>query len=528
MENMSFPAVATLKGECPQGETLTQLLGQMFADKGIGLEPVRYLSSQPSHFIGTLIGHLVMHFPHYSRVARRLQQCLPTTALPLPQYRGSRQENGKVDAAIFHSDLERGGMRSTTWKGASGAYFGGGITIPRPMQEIRVLVIGAGASGILAARALSNAGFQHILLMDQSGETCGVWGKDNLKDAPMAVPFPLRFEQFQLEAAPRPGSEVTRFLEQLVSPPVQSRMRPLPGVMKAQVLRIVPGDLAHQVIYLDDRGEERELTAPIIVNAVGVGEPLHPSRPGTMTTDILPESAGGRWQEVWTEEQARFYHGRTVCFISLSNSTLEMLKRIQWFNRHGLDIGYQVLTHYPLSALANPLARVEHRGGSFRLYRDPARYELLRVAGDLPDVASAFEDARDSNHIVPHVSHWTLEHGEQRQLMAVLEDGEKRRVACDALYTLIGYGPRAEVLQHMGLSVNHPYLGAVDQDYDGEAQRAPGSTGRSRVWPGYFCLGLRNAYNPNEVLLPGLLYRLPNLVAGVIFRAAECVLRNQV
>jgi hypothetical protein len=106
-------------------------------------------------------------------------------------------------------------------------------------------------------------------------------------------------------------------------------------------------------------------------------------------------------------------------------------------------------------------------------------------------------------------------------LIAVREDGEVQRFNYDQLYTLIGYGPKAEMLSEMGLSVNHPYLGAVDLDYDSEAQREPSIAGRSRLWPGYFCLGVRNAFNMNEVLLPGLLFRLPDLVAGVILRSAE-------
>jgi hypothetical protein len=139
----------------------------------------------------------------------------------------------------------------------------------------------------------------------------------------------------------------------------------------------------------------------------------------------------------------------------------------------------------------------------------------------MPDVARAFEEARDTGHIASHITHWSLEEGEQRQLVAVREDGEVERYACDELFTLIGYGPKAEMLSAMGLSVNHPYLGAVDLDYDSEVQRAVGIAGRERLYPGYFSLGIRNAFNMNEVLLPGILYRLPDVVAGVVLRSAE-------
>jgi hypothetical protein len=297
--------------------------------------------------------------------------------------------------------------------------------------------------------------------------------------------------------------------------------------MKARVLSVKPGDLAHHVLYEDEVGNQQEIIAPIVINAVGVGEPLSPSRPGVMTTDVEPSEAGIRWQHMWTEEQARRYHGRTLIFMSLSNSTLEMVKQIQRFNRSGLNIDYQIITHYPDAALADPLNVVVHHGHKMRLYRNPDRLQLLRLAGDLPDVAAAFEEARDTGHIASHITHWSLEHGEREQFVAVREDGVVQRFHYDQLYTLIGYGPRAQLLTEMGLCVNHPYLGAVDLDYDSEVQRETGLAGRPRLYPGYFCLGIRNAFNMNEVLLPGLLFRLPDVMVGVILRSAEHYVRCQ-
>jgi hypothetical protein len=203
-----------------------------------------------------------------------------------------------------------------------------------------------------------------------------------------------------------------------------------------------------------------------------------------------------------------------------------MVKQIQRYQREGLDIDYKIITHYPNEALAEPLKVVMHHGHKMRLYRNPQRFQLLRLAGDIPDIATTFEQARNSGHIVSHITHWSIERGEQQQLVTVREDGMVQRFTYNELYTLIGYGPKAEVLSAMGLSVNHPYLGAVDLDYDSEVQRETGTTGRSRLWPGYFCLGVRNAFNMNEVLLPGLLFRLPDLVAGVILRCIEYWMRN--
>jgi hypothetical protein len=525
--NENFPpAIAMLKRECPlTPQSLTPLLAQMLADKGMDQATVRFLAAQSPRFLGTLFGHLLLRSPHALALRSLLYRSFTTLSLPDPQYQGTRSENVQIDASFAQPALEAGsGLRSLTWRGAAGAYESEGFVVPRQMgSATRIVIIGAGAAGLLAARALLNAGFSNVLLLDQTGQYGGVWNQVFLAGASRANPFPLRFEECRLEAAPGPGGAVMHWLRAVM----QHGMQLFPLIVKARVLEVRPGDLAHRVLYEDERGARCVITAPIVVNAVGVGEPLPPSRPGVMTTDIEPMEAGKRWQEVWTPEQARGYHGRTCVFISLSNSTLEMVKQIQRYRREGLDINYRIITHYPQTALDQPLNVVIHRGHKMRLYRNPARFQLLRLAGDLPEVASAFEEARDTGHITSHIMHWTLEHGEQRQVVTVREDGVIQRFVCDELYTLIGYGPQVQMLREMGLSVNHPYLGAVDLDYDSEVQRTPGMVGRERIFPGYFCLGIRNAFNMNEVLLPGILYRLPDLVAGVVLRAIEYWVRSK-
>lgn len=262
------------------------------------------------------------------------------------------------------------------------------------------------------------------------------------------------------------------------------------------------------------------MVAPIVVNAIGVGDPLHPHRPGKMQTDVAPEQAGQRWQHVLTEAEVRSFHGKQMVFVGLSNATFAMLHQIHQWNRRGAAIDYRVITHYPKASLDHPTQHVEHGGSSYHFYRDLEHFHLLRVAGDLAEVADAFQQALTGGHILPHVTGWSRE-GEE--VIATSEDGKRHRLPCDRLYTLIGYGPQASLLEEMGLQLNNRYLGAVDMDVDGEAHR-PGATsfsGRERVHPGYFCFGIRNSFNPNEVLLNGLLFRLPQLLAGIILRAAE-------
>ena len=527
LQRGGMSAIAILKGECPPAESLMPLIGQMLADKGIDRSTIFSLHQRA--LLAPLVGHLLMQAP--PRVVQQLRGLKPSPSLPEPIYTGSHTENRLIDQAVFSEpgpdQPADGGMRATTWRGAAGAYHGGGLRVPRELRNIRILVIGGGAAGIFAARALANAGMCNVVLLEKGGVAGvgGIWGKETPKRILHAVPFPLRFEAALLEAGPRPGQEITSFLGDLVTPR-QREWPAFPRVLTGEVVRVHPGDLRHTVVYLDEHGQQRELVAPVVINAIGVGEPLAPSWEGAMTTDIGPESAGFRWQEVWSEEQARRFHGRTLVFISLSNATLSMLWQIHDWNRRGMHIDYRVLSHYPEGALASPSSRIEHKGRTYRLFRDLSEFQLLRMAGDMVPFRRAFEEALDSQRILPHVTHWTLERGERRELVAVRDDGQVRRLPCDTLFTLIGYGPKADQLEAMGLSVNHRYMGSVHQAYDGEVLREPGATGRALYWPGYFCLGIRNSFNPNEVLLPGLLYRLPNLVAGTLLRAAEYVQRG--
>src|SRR6266487_6478669 len=148
------PAIAILKGECPRGESLTFLVAQMFADKGISNAATLYLSQRLS-FLGHLIGHLLMQAPEPFEIAPQLHG-LQDAPLPEPFYTGSMAENRKIDEAIHRSQVEAPakGMRSSTWTGAAGSYYGGGISVPAEMRDVGTVIIGGGAAGVLVARAL--------------------------------------------------------------------------------------------------------------------------------------------------------------------------------------------------------------------------------------------------------------------------------------------------------------------------------------------------------------------------------------
>jgi hypothetical protein len=535
------PAIADLKvGEriIEQPDSLSQLLCNVFADKGIAPATVQYLLDSPTSAaaLGQLLGHCVIRSP-YAAGSRSLQQSILSCLWHEPHYTyyGTVRENVEIDSAVADSS-DSSGYRESIRDGSTQYFSLYGCRLPahRPrLRQTPIIVLGAGAAGTLITRTLVNAGYQHIFVVDARDSYGGIWNQKNVFGGSRNNPIPLGYEQFRVDAAPGAGSHITSFLASLAHPPRSLGIKPLPAIHKATVTKVMPGDLLHRVIYCDKDGEHL-IEAPLVFNTLGLGKPLPPSRPGVMTTDVPASSAGIRWQQILTPEQVTKMPGKTLVFIGLGNSTAEMLVQIQHYREAGFDLRYKILTHYPGTSLRYPYDDEHLDGKSFRLYRDTERPRLTKLAGDLPHIERAFLQARDSRdkeqeEIIPSVKHWTMERVEGRQIMTVtLADGDERSFPCDQLYTLIGYGHRKEELLEMGMWVMDEYLGTIAYDYDGEIQRLPGSPGRPRLYPGYFALGapLYAPHNPNALVIPGMLFRLSDLYSSVVFRSAEWAMQK--
>jgi len=543
----STPAIAQLKGgdplfSCAQVGSLPRLLQSALADKGIDPAALDYLSAPPydADFLPRLLGLLVMRLAHpelhFPVLADSIRQVRTRRVHAPYTYSGTEQENAVIDSALAESS-DRGGYRARIGRGAARSFSLGALALPhldRAIRRVLIVILGAGAAGTLAARTLVNASFENILVLDQTGGYGGLWKQPNVKEGLTNNPFSFDYEDLLVGAAPLPGDHITTFLEDLATPPNFLGWRPLPAVVKAKVMGVEPGELAHRVTYRDEAGEH-SLIAPIVVNTLGIGKPLPPSRPGVMETDV-PHLAGIRWQQVWSTEQAHKLRGKNLAFIGLGNSTAEMLVQLQEFNARGYGINYRVLTHYPQEALDYPRSPIPWRGGTYRLYRDTTISGLTRLAGDLRRIDRAFVQVRESSaperaEVLSEVAFWTLRQGPggAKSMTVRHADGSTRSFPIDQLFSLIGYGHRSDELKALGLVVTDDYLGAVAADLDGEVQRTREALGRSRLHAGYSLLGsmLKSRTNQNAQVIPGLLYRLPDWLATVIWRAAEYVAGNQ-
>lgn len=540
-----MPAIATLKdGEArfspPLVGSLPGLLRSAFADKGIDPAVLAHFDSPhySSFFLPLLIGQMLMRqqYPlHFPALAASIEEMRLHSGLPTYTYAGTEQENAVIDSAVATS-RDSDGFREYIGRGAA-RYFSLGALVRNPldqaMRRVRIVILGAGAAGTLAARTLVNAGFENLLVLDQTGAYGGIWNQPNVLEGQTNNPFSFKYENLAVGPAPRPGAHITRFLQDLATPPRALGWRALPAVAKAKVLAVEPADLAHRVTYRDEAGEHT-IIAPIVVNALGIGKPLPPSRPGVMETDT-PTLAGIRWQQVWNQEQAEKLRGKNIVLIGLGNSTAEMLVQIQDLNAQGYNINYRALTHYPQDALDFPYRRVDRRGGTYRLYRDTSVSGLTSLAGDLHRIDRAFLQARDSSdpqraEVLSEVTFWSIAQGigRTRTMFARRADGSVRTFPVDQLFTLIGYGHRADELTALGLLGTDNYLGTIAADYDGEVQRASGAEGRRRLHAGYSLFGsmLKSRGNQNAMVIPGMLYRLPDWLSTVIWRCAEYSARN--
>lgn len=531
--------VATLKtGEdfvLNNTDALAQAMCDTFADKGYQLDALEKMLTHQgrARILEQLIGHFLMRVP-YDAVGEVLSHALRASfhRTPLLSYDGSPQAQRDIDESIRESS-DRSGYRDRVGRGAARFFSLEGWKVPGSLKKTPIGILGAGAAGILLGRTLVNAGFERVQLFDVTGRVGGLWQQKNVREGSKNNPFPFVYEQFRVEAAPGPGETITRFLEDLLRPPRQYGLKPL-AIAKAKVLRVLPGDLGHLVQLRDQQGNEIERVFPILINTLGIGTPLPPSRPGVMTTET-PQRAGIRWQQVLTSTQAEAFRGKTVVFIGLGNSTAEMLVQIQRLNRAGYTITYKVLTHYPQESLDSPSYSVSEHGKDYRLYRNLNQPQLTKLAGDLDVIRNAFVQARDESdglgEILADVEHWLVEEGEQQTLVVRQRGGTIHRFPFYQLYTLIGYGHNKEELSDWGLISTDDYLGTISCDYDGEVHRAPGMLGRRRIYPGYFAFGslLKAAHNPNAQVIPGMLFRLPDTFAGIVLRAIEYAyaLRNR-
>lgn len=532
-------SIATLKaGQSTTNDVreFIEALGNWRADKGYPKEVFEYwLKHQEREerlALETLLGRFLMRLP-YDASSQAMHQAIGASlyTAPHPTYTGTQRENTEIDGAIADSSDENG-FRRRIRHGATRHFSLEGFKIPSWAGiKTPILILGAGAAGILAARCLIDAGYSNIRVIDHTGEYGGIWRWPDVQQV-RNNPFPFGYEDYRVEAAPGSGLAITQFLDKLVTPPPYTRQKALPPIIKGYIWRVEPGDLAHKVIYSDQQDDMHEITVPILINALGTGFPLPLSRPGVIETDVT--DGGRRWQHHISVQEAERMRGKRIVCIGLGNSTMEMVVQLQNLNRAGYNIKYKIVTHYSFSSLRSPNYP---DSDSRQVFRDISYPCLSRLAGDLEHIEQAYSQVWESTNedleeIISSVYHWTIEPeagDDGSRIMSIQSNHSpySHRFEFHELYSLIGYGYSPIEVGNWGLITTDTGTPAkIAHDFDGEFQKQPVQVGRERLYPGYFGLG---SLLPllNAQVIPGMLFRLPDLLVGVSLRTTEHILHSR-
>ncbi len=449
-----------------------------------------------------------------------------------PAYFGAIDENAFVTASRY-AGVYRTQLRDLRRNGAQRIFRSGLVDVGKAhpslrLDEVPIAVIGAGAAGTLTARALLEMGFRQVDVLDRRGTTGGIWNQDNVRLGSKNNPFPLRYDDVKASAADDSlfidgsGLSIQRYIHAVgdgITPSLYSqghRTGPV-EVQQALATGIEPGDLDH-IVRIQQGTVSVTRRYPIVVYAPGIGRPLPVSHPGHMTSSASRTESGVRWQQQLTDEALRELEGQSIVLFGIGNSTAEMAYQFQQYtNKTGRHINYYILTHYPDNSLRHP---AEERDGHKSLYRNLRAPELTGLAGDLPHINRMIKRAYFEGRIIGGITDWYVSQG-----LVVAKDarGSERVIPADRIYTLIGYGQSPKTLSAMGITCLDDYYGTGAYDFDGEVQRQPDTTGRRRLHPGYFVIGpaMKNRYNPNAEVIPGIQGQLNNLLTSIVFRAAE-------
>jgi hypothetical protein len=400
------------------------------------------------------------------------------------------------------------GPKTFIGQGATSAVSLVGVPLPNNYGEVPIAILGAGPAGIMAARSLRELGFRNIELIEKRDEN-GIWAQPNVYNGSRNNPRDVDFSGIQkLIAAPGNGYEVVNFLHRLLNVEVK----------KKSLSRVEPGNLRHKLFF---DGLKTPKTFPIVINAMGLGKP-NPISDGERMIGNPGRAVPKRWQQPRLElkdvEKKRFI------FIGLGNSTAEMIRKLHDFEDQGYEVDYRILTHYPRDSVFAPSDTVIVREKGFRVFRDISKPQLVSFQGDLPSSRADYYRALMNGRIISDIRQWIVG-GSGKEIAAFDDDGVSLlNISFDDLYVLTGYGHSPEAYASMGCTYDND-LSCALHDYDGEIIQRKGAAGGERVYKGYFGFGavLDAPHNPNTVVIPGMAYRLPDLLFGVIMRAGEYV-----
>ena len=437
------------------------------------------------------------------------------------RYIGSPAQNARIDRSL---SIRKNPNTQFVGNGAAGFYGGRTFDIVRGVRNVPIAIIGNGAAGLIVAKALREIGFLNITSYEKSKDK-GIWAQRNVFEGTRNNPRNIGILGTVLKKAPGDGIEVVQFLESF-------RERGNLPVITNSIVEVKPNNFAHKLILRNGS----EATYPIVINAMGLGKPRPLNDPQRMTApNHVP---AGRWQQPKLELNKIV--GQRFIFVGLGNSTAEMIRQLHKAEDAGYEIDYRIITHYPRDAVYNPSDYVHGFCGSndqsylraYRVFRDISKPNLTSFQGDLPLARADYQRALINNRIISDVTDWKIrgekiittkdrDHSTGFRLLRIREE-----LNFNQMFVLTGYKHDAATWNSMGIAsaVSSVYSETFPlYDFDGEFIAKPESLEGDRLHKGYFGFGavLDAPHNRNAIVIPGMVFRLPDLLFGIIMRANE-------
>jgi hypothetical protein len=429
---------------------------------------------------------------------------------PFADYRGTPQQNVIADRMLTMLNRNSRFMG----EGAAARYDTPTPFINSPLRNVAIAIIGMGAAGIMAHEALEGLGFRNITVFEKLNPI-GIWGKPNVYGGTKNNPRELKFgANYTLKVAEgngtRDGSQVKRFLDDILDGSSYHH-----GSNRRNIKTVVPSHANFNHTVITDKGDD--FTFPIVINCMGTGKPrtLHdPERMKIMGASDFTSAV--RWQSLIDPKDME---RNRYAFIGLGNSTAEMMSQVyEAMDKHGIDTDFRILTHFPKEAVFNPSDTVEHHHKWYRVFRDLSKPDLTAFQGDLERSRNNYYRALAEGRIITDVREW----GTRGKFIGYnTRSGSGEDIQIDKLFALVGYQHEIKDLAAMGIPTDadgHPRY-----DHDGEFRDHDG------IQKGHFGFGAvcDAPHNKNSVVIPGMMFRLPDLLYGVIQRAAQYAIRNR-
>lgn len=399
-------------------------------------------------------------------------------------------------------------------------------TLPAPGTRVdpktadsSMIIIGDGPAAITMGVLRHSLGYgrDRTTIISPSGKLGGIWTFPNVVSEGHNTFNSIEVLGHQLRAVePRSGADLQTFLERL------QREMPLETYVQRGSGRSVKFDPVSEKYQVNFEFEGNLVTqeADSVLLCTGNRFPRQ-LNDGPMQTNanVITHLGIARWQEQIKPEDYPSFHNTRPIIVGFGNSAIAMIGEFMKMREVGIDVNPVILTHYSQLALDNPTQFVQNKGAEIEgpLFR--GRFNLTKIAGDIPRIRERYDYALRNGWVVAGVRSWNVGYnGEQKRdnlnVQVITSDGKVKVVdKVPKIWALIGYKTTADGLEKFGVKLDpttelplmNPLTGQAQTSFKGDPGRLY-IAGNAASRPG----------DRNQEVIPGMLSSITRIAFSEI------------